>query len=650
MNTLFLVFVPLLPLAVALVCLLGRRQLSAVAGPLTAAGNFISLILLIFLGYRPETAAWVWLEFGRISVEIGFQVSGLTWFVALVVAGVAMLINLYAGSYMEAEDRPRFFVWMSFFSAGMLTLVLSSSLFLLFVAWEAVGLASWGLIGFHYRRQAARRAALKALLMTRLADMGLLLALVLVLTRLGTVSIDSFLQSVGTGSFSPTELTLLALLVLLAAAGKSAQLPLTAWLPDAMVGPSPVSALIHSATMVAAGVFLILRLYPLFEVAPGALAVILWTGAVTALAASLIAVTVFDLKRILAWSTVAQLGEMLFAIGLAGPLAAAFHLATHATFKSALFLAAGAVEHQTHALDLRRLGGLARSMPWSAGVFAVCGLALAGLPPLSGFWSEERILSRAWEAGPEAAVFLVFLVFLSGVYISRAGTAVFLDSKRGNPDQRSPTGDVHVGMWLPMACLGLAAAGAGLVLESRLAPVLPFAAVRHGLPWSWRGAGIAASAIGISLGATGTWRFGPRPALGPGPLLLERAIDRIALTPAAFVLRCASILPVPENGLDQLGRWAVRLATKLAAQDDRVERRSFDRFAGWLAKSSMQSATGVKWLETGGFGDGIDRFAHGFSEAGRRLRPIQNGKVYFYAMGLFVWVLLAAAGLVLIWL
>lgn len=341
-----LLLVPLAPLLTALVLLGWGPKLAGRGAWLSVLAAAASLGSLLFLSGQAPGFSTVWLETGGLSLTLGLSLTPLSWLVALLVAGAGVLVTFYAAGYIADEpDRARFDTALSFFIGAMLTLVLSNSLLLLFVAWEAVGLASYLLIGFWYDRGDARRAALKAFLMTRLGDLGLLLGWVWVLLRLGTTDIDGFLGAVAQGTFPAVELTPVALLFLLGAIGKSAQLPLTAWLPDAMAGPTPVSALIHSATMVAAGVYLLVRLFPLFEAAPGVLAVIFWVGALTALFAALVATTQTDLKRVLAWSTVSQLGEMVLVLGLGGAYAATFHLATHAAFKATLFLAAGAVGH-----------------------------------------------------------------------------------------------------------------------------------------------------------------------------------------------------------------------------------------------------------------------------------------------------------------
>ena len=428
--TALLLAIPLLPLLAAMAALCVGRRVPWGGGEFVVIAVALSLILLIF---NPDGAnlSATWFESGGFRLTIGLEVTRLTWFVAMIVASTALGVGIYSLGYMaERPDRPRFFAELGLFVGAMLTLVLSSSLVLLFAAWELVGLASYLLISFDYAKAGAPQAAAKAFLMTRIGDVGLLLGWLLALATIGTTDIDALIGAIGTDRIDSYAITVIAFLVLAGAIGKSAQLPLTGWLPDAMIGPTPVSALLHSATMVAAGVFLVLRLYPLFEAAPAALVALFWIGAATALVAGLIATAEVDLKRILAWSTASQLGEMMIALGLAGPLAASFHLAAHAAFKSTLFLAAGAVQEETGTRALDRLGGLIRAMPFTGAVFLVGALALAGVPPLSGFWSEETILAAAAQSGVATAFLIIALVLLAGIYVGRATTATFFGGRR----------------------------------------------------------------------------------------------------------------------------------------------------------------------------------------------------------------------------
>jgi NADH-quinone oxidoreductase subunit L len=545
----------------------------------------------------------------------------------------------------DEEDLPRFFALMAFFAGAMLTLVLSSSLVLLFMAWEGVGLASFGLIGFWYDQDESRRAAQNAFLMTRLGDFGLLLGWLLALLVLGTTSIEA-LQSAARGSeIAPTTLTLLALFFFTAAVGKSAQLPLTAWLPDAMAGPTPVSALLHSATMVAAGVYLVLRVFPIFEAAPYALTVVLWTGAATALTAALVATVQYDLKRILAWSTVSQLGEMMMALGLGGPIAAAFHLTTHAVFKSSLFLCAGALDHATGSRDLRNWGGLWKTMPFTAGVFGASAFALAGFPPFAGFWSEEKILAAAQAHGMGWGLLMLALIFLAGVYIGRAGWAAFGDW----PDAPAPNGERPAAVMLaPMLVLGLGALALGYAIKSPVEHVLGFAAEQHTLGL-WRWAAIAASALGLTAGVLRVRAAGPVPAFGGWPRGLVGLAHQLARVPAQIAMLIAARAKPLERGLDalaaHLGRGAVR-----AGQSARRAEGGMDAGARWTGAVTLRTARATDTAERVGFAHGLDNAAYALRRAGRHLRELQTGQLPQYTFSLFVWVLFVGLLALVLWL
>jgi len=501
----------------------------------------------------------------------------------------------------------------------MLTLVLANSFILLYAAWEGVGVASYLLIGFWYDQKLPRLAAFKAFLITRLGDLGMLLGWLIVLQMVGTTDIETFLAKVSHGVIPAAKLTLLALLFFAGAIGKSAQLPLTSWLPDAMAGPTPVSALIHSATMVAAGVYLVLRLFPLFAAAPGALEVVLWVGGATALFAGLVATKQTDLKRVLAWSTVSQLGEMMLALGLGGPLAAAYHLAVHAAFKSTLFLAAGAVGQAVETYNLRQLGSLGWKMPLTALAFVAAALSLSGLPPFSAFWSEEAILRQAVAASPGWGILLLILVFLSGVYISRAGVLAFAAwPSSPNPAARDPGARMTVSMLI----LALAALGLGWTLSGRLEALFRLPPSPE-LAWGWSLTAVLATLSGLAWGGWHALKKGAAPALGQFPQVLERSLDVVTNSPARCTFVLAKGLDKIEGGLDR----TVRLLGEVT-----------------LALAGITEVT-----DTRGISQGVDRFSNLLSLAGKRLRQLQSGKLYFYLLAVFVWLL--ATGIVgaLLW-
>ena len=635
--------VPFAPLFAAFVILFFGAKLPAKGAWLSAGASGLSLLLVLILTGRRLSVSGTWLETGSFTLTAGLTLDPLSYLLALVVSSVSFLVGVYAVGYMaEEKSKPRFFALLSFFVGAMLTLVLSGSLVLLFAAWEGVGLASYGLIGFWYSQENSRKAARKAFLMTRIGDLGLLLGWLWLLLELGTTDISAILGALET--LPDGLLTATALLLLLGALGKSAQLPLTAWLPDAMAGPTPVSALIHSATMVAAGVYLLLRLFPLFEAAPGALTVILIVGVLTALFAALIATTETDLKRVLAWSTVSQLGEMMLALGVGGATAAAFHLTTHAAFKATLFLAAGAVGHAVGSYDLRKMGGLFRQLPYTTFAFGAAALTLAGLPPFSAFWSEEAILAQAVSASPLLGALLVFLIFLAGVYISRAGMAAFA-AWRDAPDVSVE--EVGWCMKVGMLTTALFALGLGWALTGRLEAFLPFEGAPH-VSAVWTLWAIAASFAGLMLGAWRVWQAGPVPTFGTFPVSLAEGLERVTQTPARATERIASAVDAAEQGFDIAVRRLADTVQHGGRALDGLET-IFDRSARAGAALTLDLANRTDQAERVGFARGGDAFARLLGRSGERLRAAQSGKLYLYTLILFVWTGAAILAGALLW-
>lgn len=417
-----------------------------------------------------------WFETGTLSVGVGWILDPLSAAMLLMITVVGTLIFIFSTGYMaEDPNSGRFFCFLSLFAAAMLGLILSNSLLLLFICWELVGLASYLLIGFWYSRPSAAAAARKAFLTTRIGDLGFLVGLIWIYSESGTV----LFYDQGGGCLEPAALsgiaghltssgiavgTAISLLLFCGAMGKSGQLPLHVWLPDAMEGPTPVSALIHAATMVAAGVFLMARMFPLvvlggsLEDPASALVVIAWIGALTALYGALTAVAQTDIKRILAYSTISQLGFMMMGIATGGPAVGMVHLLTHAFFKALLFLGAGSVIHGCHGeQDIRQLGGLRRQMPLTFATYAVGMMALSGVPVFfSGFWSKDAILHSLSHWAPSRIPFLlaVLTAALTAFYMTRQMIYVFLGSSRG-PD----SAHAHEGspvMTVPLVFLAVA--------------------------------------------------------------------------------------------------------------------------------------------------------------------------------------------------
>lgn len=450
--------IPLLPLLAAVILSFSRsRFLANLASVGAMAGSFV-LSVLAFAGTfgaqsRPLRYNFDWLTFGTTSLKLGFLLDPLTAVMLLMVTFVGLLIFIYSTGYMAHDDNyARFFCFMSLFAAGMLGVLIANSLLLLFICWEIVGLASYLLIGFWFFKPSAAAAAKKAFLTTRIGDIGFFLGMVWLYSETGTLLFydngNGCLESSALGRLVAqgtllgiSAATAISLLIFCGAAGKSGQVPLHVWLPDAMEGPTPVSALIHAATMVAAGVFLVARVYPLMDVdlrnlvgySP-ALSVVTWVGAITAVFAACIAFAQNDIKRILAYSTVSQLGYMMMGLGLGGVFVGMFHLLTHAFFKALLFLGAGSVIHGAHEeQDITKMGGLRKSMPITFATYSIGMMALAGVPFFfSGFWSKDEILHSAsiW-AGSKVPFFLgLFGAFLTAFYMTRQMCYVFFGESR----------------------------------------------------------------------------------------------------------------------------------------------------------------------------------------------------------------------------
>jgi len=455
-SALFLI--PLLPfLGFALLGIAGKRIPRSAVGVIACAGPAASA-LLAFGAFREAAAGDVlssvlgdWIRSGGLHVPLGFRVDRLSGVMLLIVTGVGTLIHVYSIGYMrEDPGYPRFFAYLNLFMAAMLVLVLADNLVFLFLGWEGVGLCSYLLIGFWYQDLANTAAGTKAFVVNRIGDLGFILGIFLVFVTFGTFRFDQIAPAVGTASTG--TITAIALLLFVGATGKSAQLPLYVWLPDAMAGPTPVSALIHAATMVTSGIYLLARMSALYAAAPAVLAAIAAIGVFTAVLAALIAITQTDIKKVLAYSTVSQLGYMFFAAGLGAFGTAVFHLVTHAFFKACLFLGAGAVIHALHhEQDMRRMGGLWKKIPRTAAVFIVGALALAGFPLTSGFFSKDAILHEALDRAVGHGVhagwlFLWILGFATAVitayYAFRQVALVFFGEYHG-PSHGSDAAHAH---------------------------------------------------------------------------------------------------------------------------------------------------------------------------------------------------------------
>ncbi|MEH7110386.1 NADH-quinone oxidoreductase subunit L [Bacillus sp. JJ1764] len=459
--------IPLFPLLSFVILLfIGKRlkEASAYVGILLTLASLVFSILVLIERFSEPTflKQFNWLTIGDLHLTAGFEVNQLNALMLFIVSLVSCLVHTYSKGYMHGDERfPVFYAYLGLFTFAMLGLVLSPNLLQTYIFWELVGVGSFLLIGFYFYKEEAKAAAKKAFIMTRIGDVGLLIGMILLFWQTKSFEYREIFHAVEGGAVSQTMITLTAILIFIGAVGKSGQFPLHTWLPDAMEGPTPVSALIHAATMVAAGVYLVAALFPLFLASKTALLTIAVIGAFTAIFAASIGLVQTDIKRVLAYSTVSQLGYMMLALGSAGYVAGVFHLMTHAFFKALLFLAAGSVIHAVHTQNIEEMGGLWKKLKLTGPLFLIGTLAISGVPLLSGFFSKDEILVAAWEGG-HPILFLLALIaaFFTAFYMFRLFFMVFTGEARSDMKNvhESPTN-----MTLPMIILGVLAVIAGYV-------------------------------------------------------------------------------------------------------------------------------------------------------------------------------------------
>ncbi|ADI16070.1 NADH-quinone oxidoreductase subunit L [Truepera radiovictrix] len=511
------------------------------ATSMVGIGFFLSLAAFFSLLFRAERTVhvplWSFLQAGDFRLDLGFVLDPLSVTLMLIITGVGFLIHLYSIGYMHGDEGfARYFAGLNLFVASMLVLVMADSFLLMFLGWEGVGVCSFLLIGFWYRDRLNADAARKAFITNRVGDVGFLLAMFLTFQTFGTLEIAAVNEAAGGLVAGSAVLTTLGLLYLIAACGKSAQLPLHVWLPDAMAGPTPVSALIHAATMVTAGVYLVARAAPLFAAAPAASAAVAWVGALTALFAAFAALSQLDIKKILAYSTISQLGFMFVAVGVGAYWVGIFHVLTHAFFKALLFLAAGSVIHALGGeQDVRKMGGLGKHMRVTGTTALVGTLAISGVPLLSGFFSKDAILLHAFTTELIAGYgsFLIYLTLLAtavltAFYMFRWYYLVFAGEERFGAEARAHLHESPPLMTTPLIVLAVLSAVAGFIglpefaFPNLIAPWLETAAAvsfRHppvAVEWLLIGLSVTAAFLGLGLGYL-RYRGGMREAR-PGAL------------------------------------------------------------------------------------------------------------------------------------
>ena len=661
--------IPALPLLAAGLGALtprGGRRFSAAAAIAGMAGALV-LSCLALRGALAVPSAHLfhnfrWFDLGGGAVELGWLLDPLSALMCVMVSLVGLLIFIFSLGYMDADENfTRFFCFMSLFAAAMLGVVIANSLLLLFISWELVGLASYLLIGFWFHKPEAAAAAKKAFITTKIGDIGFLLGLVWLYDVTGSLLLydggSGVLEAGALGHLGATALaggmaasTAISLLIFCGAAGKSGQFPLHVWLPDAMEGPTPVSALIHAATMVAAGVFLIARIYPLVSydqalagVPVHALTVVAAIGAITALLGAAIAVAQNDLKRVLAFSTISQLGYMMLALGVGSWVAAIFHLLTHAFFKALLFLAAGSVIHAAHhEQDIRRLGGLSGRMRTTYATFAVGMMALAGVPFLfSGFWSKEAILHAASDWGVSSLPLYAGLaaVVLSAFYMTRLLCEVFWGAPR-SPEAAHAQESPKV-MTVPLVVLAIGAVALGFLgtpawpwLQARLTgEEVQARSLLEG------GGLMMLSIVLVATGLGAGWALYGRRARAAA----EAADPLCASAPRLFNFLAARMK------IDELyGATLGRLNTFLAALADFLDRWVWGGAVGLLAVLGEFTGSVNREVDESGLNTGFNSASERIRRAGRAYSGAQSGEAQGYlrtvAIAFVVLALLALLG------
>jgi NADH-quinone oxidoreductase subunit L len=638
-----------------------------------------------------EAINFQWMQFGSDWVRLGWALDPLTAVMLVMIAFVGLLIFIYSLGYMAHDKNfTRFFCFLSLFAGAMFGLVIANSFLLLFMCWEVVGLTSYLLIGFWYERPAAAAAAKKAFITTRIGDLGLLLGIVWLFSRTGTLlfydngagcleqgPLHSLLGA-ATVAGIPT-LTAIALLIFCGAAGKSGQLPLHVWLPDAMEGPTPVSALIHAATMVAAGVYLVARAYPLMSLSPEgvatALQVVAWTGAVTAVFAASIAVAQNDIKRILAYSTISQLGYMMLGLGVGGVAVGIFHLITHAFFKALLFMGAGSVIHGcTEEQDIRNMGGLRRFMPITFATYAIGTLALCGFPLLfSGFWSKDAILHAAHRWSVSQIPFYLGMIgaLLTAFYMTRQVCYVFLGKRRAPeamvepvespraPQEICVIDDPHESPWTMTA---------PLVVLALCTIFLGF----HNTPaWPWFTTFIEGPSLTTSRATASSWNpivdFSRFAESGLLPLMLLSSLIVFAGLGLGwrFYGRNSIVRATDPDALETLAPRLFRALQNRLYIDEIYDRtilalaRRMSDFAVWLDRWVWNGGVqAVRWLvialawtdasiDKFAVNAGFDEGCRGIAEGGHLLSLLQSGRVQSYLRAIAAALVVLAA--VLLW-
>jgi NADH-quinone oxidoreductase subunit L len=648
--------IPALPLAGAILnglfgftWLRRSSHVVAVGASGLAFAGALTLFLRLAAGAPPlSLTLYEWLFGGGLHVHVGLLIDPLTAVMLMVITGVGSLIHLYAVGYMHDDPGfPRFFTYLNLFLFSMLVLVMADNYLLFFVGWEGVGLCSYLLIAFWYEKRSAAMAGTKAFVVNRIGDAGFLLGVFLIYTTFGSLDYATvFAHASGIGTATATAITLL---LLVGAVGKSAQLPLYTWLPDAMEGPTPVSALIHAATMVTAGVYMVVRNHALYAMAPVSMETVTVIGAVTAIFAASIGLVQYDIKRVLAYSTVSQLGYMFMAAGLGAYAAAVFHLMTHAFFKALLFLAAGSVIHALGGeQDIRKMGGLWSKIPVTAWTFLIGTIAIAGIPPLAGFWSKDEILNAALAGGhPVIWVLGLAAACMTAFYMFRLFFLTFKGTSRVTHEAEHHLHESPLVMTGPLMVLALLSTIGGALpgypseagwIHSFLAPVVSAAGdASAGEAAGSALFGVAASIVVALVGMGIAWLvYLGRPALAEAGLARFKTIHHLLLN---------------KYWVDELYDLLVVNPVKAFGQAwDRFDAGVIDGVVNGVGRGTGKGAALSTWFETYVIYGSLNLTGYANHIMARLLRLFQTGLVHHYAMMFLIGLFLLANLLCLFWL
>ena len=466
--------IPLFPLIGFLINGIGWRTIpksvGGLIGSITVLASFVVSLGIFFevksTGASSTIVLFDFIQSGKLNIPFAFQVDSLSVTFLLIITGIGFLIHVYSTSYMhEDEGMVKYFAYLNLFIFSMLLLVLGANYLVMFIGWEGVGLCSYLLIGFWFKNRDYTNAAKKAFIMNRIGDLGFLIGMLLILFHFGTLSYQDFFGQLKSGATAnPSMYNWIAICLFIGAMGKSAQIPLYTWLPDAMAGPTPVSALIHAATMVTAGIYMIARSSALYNLAPDALTFVAWIGCITALIAATIAIKQYDIKKVLAYSTVSQLGFMFMALGMGAYTTAVFHVMTHAFFKALLFLGSGSVIHAMGGeQDIRKMGGLGKKMKVTQITFLIGCLAIAGIPGFSGFFSKDEILAATFEHNKAIYALGLFGAMMTAFYMFRLYALTFTGTFRGTHDQEHHLHESPAAMTFPLIILAILSVFGGYI-------------------------------------------------------------------------------------------------------------------------------------------------------------------------------------------